>query len=47
MNDELTKIALESGAPAEVMDQLWFHIFCMKFADRLLTLTEQEIFDRA
>jgi hypothetical protein len=43
MNDELKKLVMQAGAPAEVMDQLWFNIFCIKFADVLLTLAEETI----
>jgi hypothetical protein len=43
MNPELIKLAQAAGAPQEVMDQLWFHVFCIKFADQLLTMAENEI----
>lgn len=43
MNDELKQIVIEAGAPEDVLDQLWFNIFCVKFADILLTMAEQEI----
>jgi hypothetical protein len=33
MNNELKKLAVQAGAPAEVLDELWFSIFCMQFAD--------------
>lgn len=42
MNELLRKVALEAGAPAEVLDELWFNIFCMKFADALLTMAKEE-----
>jgi hypothetical protein len=42
MNEALRKIALEAGAPVEVLDEFWFNIFCMKFADVLLAMTEEE-----
>lgn len=42
MNDELKRIVLEAGAPIEVVNELWFNLFCMKFADALLTMMENE-----
>jgi hypothetical protein len=42
MNNALREVALEAGAPAEVIDELWFSIFCMKFADVLLRMAEEE-----
>jgi hypothetical protein len=43
MNNELKKLAQQAGAPAEVLDELWFGLFCMKFADVILTSAEQEM----
>ena len=45
MNKELRKLAQEAGAPVEVIDQLWFSVFCMKFASVILTNAEQEMLD--
>ncbi len=42
MNEELKKIAIEAGAPDEVINDLWFNVFCVKFADLLI----QEIEDQ-
>lgn len=42
MNEVLREVALEAGAPAEVIDTMWFNIFCVKFADILLTMAEEE-----
>ncbi len=42
MNEELKKIAIEAGAPDEVINDLWFNVFCIKFADLLI----QEIEDQ-
>ena len=42
MNDELRKVAVEAGAPVEVIDALWFNIFCVNFAHLLLEMAEQE-----
>ena len=44
MNEELKALVLRAGAPAEVLHQHWFNIFCMKFADVLLTQAEEEMF---
>jgi hypothetical protein len=32
MNEFLKEIVVKAGAPDEVIDELWFHIFCQKFA---------------
>ena len=45
MNEELKSLALRAGAPVEVLHQHWFNVFCMKFADVLLTQAEAEMFD--
>jgi hypothetical protein len=42
MNDELKSLVLQAGAPLEVMDQLWFNLFCQQFADLLFTVVEEE-----
>ena len=43
MNNELKQLALQAGAPEEVINELWFNIFCMQFADVILTNAEQEL----
>jgi len=43
MNSELKKLAQQAGAPEEVLNELWFGIFCMQFADVILTNAEQEM----
>jgi hypothetical protein len=43
MNAELKKLAQQAGAPEEVLDELWFSIFCQQFADVILTNAEQEM----
>ena len=43
MNEDLKSIVIEAGAPKEVLNQLWFNLFCMKFADLLLTMAEEEL----
>ena len=42
MNDALREIAERAGAPEDVLDQLWFSIFCQKFAHYLLLELEGE-----
>ena len=32
MNDELKALAVKAGVPDEVLNKLWFNIFCQKFA---------------
>jgi hypothetical protein len=43
MNEVLKEIVIKAGAPKEVVDELWFNIFCQKFADELMTVLEQEV----
>jgi hypothetical protein len=40
MNEELKQLVLKAGAPKEVLDELWFNIFCQQFVDVLLTEVE-------
>jgi hypothetical protein len=40
MNEELKKLVSEVGAPVEMLDELWFNVFCQKFADRLIKEVE-------
>lgn len=42
MNDALREIAVAAGAPEEVLDDLWFSIFCQNFAHLLLAMAEEE-----
>jgi hypothetical protein len=42
MNEDLKAIAIEAGAPDEVLNELWFSMFCMKFADILISAMENE-----
>jgi len=44
MNDELKKLVIQAGAPKEILNDLWFNIFCQKFVDLLLTQAEEEVF---
>ena len=32
MNEALKAIAVEAGAPEEMLNALWFNVFCQKFA---------------
>jgi len=43
MNEELKAIAVEAGAPEEVLSTLWFNIFCQKFAHLLMEELEKEV----
>ena len=40
MNEELKQLVLKAGAPEEVLNELWFNIFCQQFADVLLNEVE-------
>jgi hypothetical protein len=42
MNEELKEVAIEAGAPEDVLDQLWFNIFCQNFAHLILLAAEEE-----
>jgi hypothetical protein len=43
MNEVLKEIVIKAGAPKEVVDEMWFNIFCQKFADELMTVLEEEV----
>jgi hypothetical protein len=43
MNEELRNIAILAGSPEEVIDTLWFNIFCQNFAHLILQLAEEEV----
>ena len=40
MNEELKALAIMAGAPDEVMDELWFSMFCKQFAHLLIVEME-------
>ena len=42
MNDRLRAIAVDAGAPVEVLDTLWFNIFCQTFAHLIVEELEKE-----
>lgn len=41
MNEFLKEIAVSAGAPNEVINELWFNIFCQKFAHLLMVEMEE------
>ena len=41
MNTALKAIAVEAGAPKEVLNTLWFSIFCQKFAHMIVEELEK------
>jgi hypothetical protein len=43
MNEELRKIAIQAGAPEDLLSSLWFNIFCQKFAHLLLQAAEDDM----
>ena len=42
MNNALKAIAVEAGAPEEVLNTLWFSIFCQKFANLIVDKLEKD-----
>ena len=42
MNEALRELAVAAGAPEDLLDQLWFSIFCQQFAHLLLEMAEEE-----
>ena len=43
MNEALMELARAAGAPEEMLEDLWFNIFCQRFADVLLCELEKEV----
>ena len=43
MNEALREIVVEAGAPEDVLDTLWFNIFCQNFAHLILLAAEAEM----
>ena len=43
MNEALREMAILAGAPEEVIDTLWFNVFCQQFAHMLLLAAEEEL----
>lgn len=42
MNEDLKAIVIKAGAPKEVLEELWFSMFCMKFADLIIAELENQ-----
>jgi hypothetical protein len=42
VNNALKAIAVEAGAPEEVLNTLWFNIFCQKFAHLIIEELEKD-----
>ena len=42
MNEALREIAEEAGAPKDMLNELWFNIFCQNFAHLILLAAESE-----
>jgi hypothetical protein len=42
MNEALREIAVEAGAPEDMLNSMWFNIFCMKFAYLIILEMEAE-----
>ena len=45
MNKALREIAVAAGAPEEVLNDLWFSVFCQNFAHLLLEMAEKEVLE--
>lgn len=43
MNEALREIAVEAGAPEDVLGTLWFNVFCQNFAHLILLAAEEEM----
>ena len=43
MNKALREIAVEAGAPEDMLNSLWFNIFCQNFAHLILLAAEEEM----
>lgn len=43
MTEFLKQIVIDSGAPPEVMDELWFNMFCQNFAHVIISEMEKEL----
>ena len=41
MNKSLKQLAIEADAPKEMLNKLWFDIFCQNFADQIIAELEQ------
>jgi hypothetical protein len=43
MNEQLLALILKAQPPKQVLDKMWFHVFCQKFANVLLEEVEKEL----
>jgi len=43
MNDELKSLAIAAGAPEELLEELWFSIFCKQFAYLIIEEVENTL----
>lgn len=43
MNDDLRELVLAAGAPKQMINQLWFQVFCEQFAYILLEEAERSM----
>jgi len=43
MNDELKALAMAAGAPKELLEELWFSIFCKQFAHLIIEEVENTL----
>lgn len=39
----MEQLIRQSGAPEEMMDQLWFRVFCANFAHSIIKLIEGDL----
>jgi len=42
MNEALREMAVRAGAPEAMLNEIWFHIFCQKLVDEVITEMEAE-----
>lgn len=42
MNEALKEMAIKAGAPDELLEEMWFDMFCIKFAHYLIEQMETE-----
>ena len=42
MNEQLRKLVEQAGAPPDLLNEIWFHIFCQKFAHLLRAEMEDD-----
>ena len=42
MNEALRELVVRAGAPEAMLNEIWFHIFCQKLVDEVITEMELE-----